>query len=62
MTEFYRTARGVTLRVTISEEGGVNVQLLKDGTWTQAPVGMMGLRLSPSTRRLRASEVKALPT
>jgi hypothetical protein len=61
MTEFYRTARGATLRVTTSDDGGLSVQQLKDGAWTPAPVAMMGLRLSPSTRRLRASEVKTLP-
>jgi hypothetical protein len=61
VTEFYRTERGITLRVTTSDDGGLNVQLLKDGIWAPAPVGMMGLRLSPGTRRLRASEVKALP-
>ena len=62
MTEFYRTQGGATLRVTTSEEGALNVQLLKDGAWLPAPVGMVGLRLSPTTRRLRASEIKALPT
>jgi hypothetical protein len=61
VTEFYRTERGITLRIITSEDGGLNVQLLKDGAWEPAPVGMMGLRLSSGTRRLRASEIKALP-
>lgn len=61
MTDFYRTAGGATLRVTVTADGAPNVQLLKDGAWTPAPVRMMGLRLSPTTRRLRAAEVRALP-
>lgn len=61
MTEFYRTERGITLRIITSDDGGLNVQLLKDGSWEPAPVGMMGLRLSAGTRRLRASEIKTLP-
>jgi hypothetical protein len=62
VTDFYRTERGITLRVTTSDDGAVNVQLLKDGAWTPAPVGMMGLRLSSGTRRLRAAEIRLLPT
>ena len=31
-------------------------------SWTAAPLGMIGLRLQPTTRRLKASEVKALPS
>ncbi len=62
MTEFYRTERGATLRVSTSNEGALDVQLLKDGSWAPAPVGMVGLRLSPGTRRLRASEIKHLPS
>jgi hypothetical protein len=62
VTDFYRTERGITIRVTTSDDGGLQVQLLKNGAWEQAPVGMMGLRLSPGTKRLRASEIKALPT
>jgi hypothetical protein len=55
VTDFYRTERGITIRVTTSDDGGLQVQLLKNGAWEQAPVGMMGLRLSPGTKRLRAS-------
>jgi hypothetical protein len=62
VTDFYRTERGITIRVTTSDDGGLNVHLLKDGAWEPAPVGMMGLRLSPGTKRLRASEIRALPT
>jgi hypothetical protein len=40
----------------------LSVEILKDGAWTAAPLGMIGLRLQPSTRRLKASEVKTLPS
>ena len=36
--------------------------MLKDGTWAQAPRGMVGLRLSHTTRRLTSQEILALPT
>lgn len=58
---FYRTAQGKTLRIAETEDGMLSVEVLKDGEWTTAPLGMIGLRLSPATRRLKASEVKALP-
>jgi hypothetical protein len=61
MKDFYRTERGTTLRIGKSEEGALAVEVLKDGVWTSAPIAMVGLRLQPGTRRLRASEVKNLP-
>jgi hypothetical protein len=39
----------------------LSVEVLKDGEWERAPLGMIGLRLSPTTRRLTSSEIKALP-
>jgi hypothetical protein len=59
--DFYRTEAGKTLRIRESEDGMLTVEVLKDGVWTSAPLGMIGLRLAPTTRRLRASEVRALP-
>lgn len=61
MSDFYRTEKGKTLRIGETEDGMLTVQILKDGEWTDAPLGMIGLRLSPSTRRLKAAEIKALP-
>lgn len=61
MRDFYRTELGKTLRIGESEDGMLTVEILKDGVWTEAPLGMIGLRLSPQTRRLTATEVKALP-
>lgn len=59
--DFYRTAMGKTLRVEESDEGSLTVKVLKDGAWADAPLGMVGLRISPTTRRLTAREISNLP-
>lgn len=61
MKAFYRTEMGKTLRVEESEDGALSVDILKDGSWTEAPRGMIGLRLAPSTKRLTSTEIKRLP-
>lgn len=61
MKDFYRTEQGKTLRIGESEDGMLSVEILKDGEWRDAPLGMIGLRLSPRTRRLTVTEVKSLP-
>ena len=59
--EFFRTELGKTLRVDESDEGALSVDILKEGIWSEAPRGMIGLRLSPGSRSLTASEILALP-
>lgn len=59
--DFYRTEQGKTLRIGESEDGMLSVEILKDGEWRDAPLGMIGLRLSPRTRRLSIAEIKTLP-
>ena len=59
--EFYRTATGKTLRMEETDDGMPSVKVLKDGVWVDAPRGMFGLRLSPTTRRLTAKEIGHLP-
>jgi hypothetical protein len=59
--DFYRTAKGKTLRVEESDDGMLTVKVLKDGAWVDAPLGMIGLRISPTTRRLTAREIGILP-
>ena len=59
--EFFRTELGKTLRVDESDEGALSIDILKDGIWSEAPRGMIGLRLSPGSRTLTASEILALP-
>lgn len=57
----YRTVQGRTLRISLAEDGAIRVELLEEGAWMPGPVRMAGLRLSPSTRKLSAREVLALP-
>jgi hypothetical protein len=59
--EFFRTELGKTLRVEEDYEGALRVDILKEGVWSQAPRGMIGLRLSTSSRSLTATEILALP-
>ena len=61
MRDFYKTEMGKTLRVDESEDGQLTVEILKDGAWTEAPRGMIGLRLAPSTKRLTQREINRLP-
>ena len=60
-TNFFRTELGKTLRVDETDEGAISVDILKDGMWSEAPRGMIGLRLSPGSRGLTTSEILALP-
>jgi hypothetical protein len=61
MSAVYRTQRGLILRVIEANDGGLRVEILKDGVWVAARIGMVGLRLSPSTTRLTNSEIRGLP-
>jgi hypothetical protein len=61
-TNFYRTELGKTLRIDETDEGAISVDILKDGVWSEAPRGMIGLRLSPGSRGLTSAEILALPT
>ena len=60
-TNFYQTELGKTLRIDETDEGAISVDVLKDGVWSEAPRGMIGLRLSPGSRTLTATEILALP-
>ena len=57
----YRTNRGLVFRVTETVEGGLKVEVLKDGVWTPGRIGMVGLRLNRSTTKLTPSAVMQLP-
>jgi hypothetical protein len=59
--QFFRTGLGKTLRVEEDNEGALRVDILKEGVWSQAPRGMIGLRLSSGSRNLTAAEILALP-
>lgn len=57
----YRTERGLIWRVIEAEDGGLKVELLKGAEWVAGRIGMVGLRLSPSTTALTPEEIRALP-
>ena len=59
---FFQTEMGKTLRVEEDHEGALRVDILKDGTWSEAPRGMIGLRLAKGTRSLTPAEILALPS
>ena len=61
-TSIYRTEGGLILRVIEADDGGLKVELLKgeDG-WVPGPIGMVGLRLSPSTTKLTLAQTRKLP-
>lgn len=58
----YRTGPGTILRITESVEGGLKVEVLKDGTWMPGRIGMVGLRLARATTKLDAKAILALPS
>jgi hypothetical protein len=60
-SEVYRTKQGKTLRISVAEDGAIRVEILEEGVWMPGNVRMAGLRLSPTTRKLSAREVLALP-
>jgi hypothetical protein len=47
--------------VTEENDGPLKVEVLKDGVWTPGRIGMVGLRLADSTRKLTPAAVRALP-
>ncbi len=57
----YRTAAGLILRITDTVEAGLKVEVLKNGSWMPGRIGMVGLRLAPSTTKLGAKDISALP-
>lgn len=57
----YRTERGTILRITEDDEGRLSVELFHEAEWVSGPIGMAGLRLAPTTKRLTARQVQLLP-
>ncbi|MGH2681937.1 MAG: hypothetical protein ACRDIX_01730 [Actinomycetota bacterium] len=48
-------------RIIHNDEGGLHVELLKNGVWVPGRIGMAGLRLSPATTQLTAAAIRELP-
>ena len=60
-TSVYRTASGMIFRVSEGGEGHLAVETLGKSGWMPAQLGVIGLRVSPTTVRLTARQVLALP-
>jgi hypothetical protein len=60
-TQVYRSEGGLIMRVIEADDGGLKVETLADGEWIAGRIGMVGLRLSPTTTKLTAKELKGLP-
>jgi hypothetical protein len=61
LPSIYRTELGRILRIIESDEGGVKVESLRSGAWVAGRIGMVGLRLSPTTTKLTLEESSRLP-
>jgi hypothetical protein len=57
----YKTESGVIFRVSETLEGHISVERLEDASWVAGQIGMVGLRVLPTTTRLTARQVLALP-
>jgi hypothetical protein len=57
----YRTELGKVFRISEHDDGGLSVELLQLTHWVPGPIGMAGLRIARSTKRLTARQVLALP-
>jgi hypothetical protein len=60
-TGVYRTESGMIFRVSEDADGHLTVGVLKDATWVEARIGVVGLRRSPTTVRLTAKQILRLP-
>ena len=60
-TNVYRTESGTIFRVTDDGDGRLSVRVLKDSGWQDASIGMLGLRVAPTTVRLTEKQVLRLP-
>ena len=57
----YKTQAGVIFRVSETLEGHISVETLDEAAWVAGRIGMVGLRVLPTTTRLTARQVLALP-
>lgn len=57
----YETESGLMFRVLVTDERGLKVEVLKNGVWEAGGIGMVGLRLSPTTKALTAKAIRSLP-
>ena len=48
-------------RVIEGEDGSLKVEVLKEEAWLPGRIGLVGLRLAPSTTKLNARAIRGLP-
>lgn len=48
-------------RVIEGEDGSLKVEVLNGEAWTPGRIGLVGLRLAPSTTKLTARAIRGLP-
>ena len=60
-TGVYRSEQGTIWRVIEGDDGSLKVETLEDDSWVPGRIGMVGLRLAPSTTRLTARAIRSLP-
>jgi hypothetical protein len=60
-TGVYRTESGMIFRVIEDSEGHLSVGVLQEAIWVAARIGIVGLRVAPTTVRLTERQVLALP-
>jgi hypothetical protein len=56
----YKTEGGLVFKVQRDPEGHLSVQQLQQGAWSPAPIGIAGLRIAPTTKRLTPRQIEAL--
>ncbi|MEX0985778.1 MAG: hypothetical protein WD096_12140 [Actinomycetota bacterium] len=56
----YRTEGGMVFKVEREADGHLSVERFMQGLWSRAPIGLAGLRIAPTTRRLTARQIAAL--
>ena len=56
----YRTEGGTVFKVEREADGHLSVQRLLHGLWSPAPIGVAGLRIAPTTKRLTPRQIAAL--
>jgi hypothetical protein len=57
----YKSAQGRIWRVLEANDGQLSVQVFQEGEWVPGPIRMVGLRLSPGTKKLSAQAIAKLP-
>jgi hypothetical protein len=57
----YRTESGMIFRVSEDIDGHLSVGVLQDARWVDARVGIVGLRVAPTTVRLTPKQILDLP-